>query len=111
MPISDDTFTFILTSSFEPSLLVITVRITTTTVYFLPVTAPAGETGLPTTTPIAVYTLPTTAHTSDGTTQTFLRGPIHRLRTLTAPTIITTAFVVTVTVSSSTSSSTTMISI
>lgn len=65
----------------------LTVGITTTTVYFLPVTAPAS------TISSTVNTLPTTAYISDGTTQIFSQDQFPDLTALTTPEIITTTFV------------------
>ncbi|EDN99492.1 hypothetical protein SS1G_02346 [Sclerotinia sclerotiorum 1980 UF-70] len=104
-----DSFTFALTSSFEPEPepLVITVGIITTTVYFLPVAGSA----LGQATPDIYYSLGTTVYISGGLTQTFSEDQFTNLRTLTAPTTITTSIVEKSTGSSTTSSTTTVIPI
>ncbi|KAF7861794.1 hypothetical protein EAF04_007677 [Stromatinia cepivora] len=103
----ESSFTFALTSSFEPEPLVITVGIITTTVYFLPVAGSA----LGQATPDIYYSLGTTVYTSGGLTQTFSEDQFTNLRTLTAPTTITTSLVERSTGSSTTSSTTTVIPI
>lgn len=103
----EDSFTFALTSSFEPEPLVITVGIITTTVYFLPLAGSALDLA----TPDIYYSLATTVYVSGGLTQTFSEDQFTNLRTLTASTTITTSLVEKSTGSSTTSSTTTVIPI
>ncbi|KAL3428483.1 mutanase [Phlyctema vagabunda] len=106
IPAGSTSLNFALTSSFQPRPLVITVGIITTTVYFLPFTAPAGRVTKPSS---FVYSLGTTVYVSGGSSQTFSEAQFTDLRTITAPTKITTTLVDTSSGASKSEPSTTII--